>query len=79
MNRIYAILVIFLVWILPGVLSKVCFLTLYCADTGSVAGWLSVLWHGLLLDAAIAGYFSIIPGLMLICSLWTTGKWWKWL
>ena len=79
MNRIYAILVIFLIWILPGVLSKVCFLTLYCADTGSVTGWLSVLWHGLLLDAAIAGYFSIIPGLMLICSLWTTGKWWKWL
>lgn len=31
---------------------------------------LTVMWHGLSLDLAMAGYFSIVPGLLLLVSLW---------
>ncbi len=30
----------------------------------------SVMWHGLMLDLAVAGYMTLIPGLLLIASLW---------
>lgn len=30
----------------------------------------SVMWHGLMLDLAVAGYMTVIPGLLLIASLW---------
>lgn len=31
---------------------------------------LAVMWHGLPLDLAMAGYFSIIPGLLYLAALW---------
>lgn len=37
------------------------------------AGWKDfgqVLWHGLKLDASMAGYLTILPGILLILSLW---------
>lgn len=61
-------------WTLLGVVSKVCFLALYCAGNGTVADWLAVVWHGLLLDVAIAGYLTIIPGLLLAGSLFLMGN-----
>lgn len=32
--------------------------------------YLNVLWHGVVLDLSTAGYLTIIPGLLLIASLW---------
>jgi phosphoglycerol transferase MdoB-like AlkP superfamily enzyme len=32
--------------------------------------YFAVIWHGLLLDFSVAGYFSMMPGLLLIASLW---------
>ncbi len=29
-----------------------------------------VMWHGLMLDLAIAGYITLLPGLMLLASVW---------
>ena len=37
--------------------------------------WLKVMWHGLPLDLSLAGYLSIIPGLLLIVSIWTRRHW----
>ncbi len=31
---------------------------------------ISVMWHGLMLDLAIAGYITLLPGLMLLASVW---------
>ena len=31
---------------------------------------ISVMWHGLMLDHAIAGYITLLPGLMLLASVW---------
>lgn len=74
MKRIYTIITIFLLWTLLGVASKVCFLVLYCVGDSGVTDWLAVLWHGLLLDVAIAGYLTVIPGLLLVVSLFLTEK-----
>ncbi|KAA6328344.1 Lipoteichoic acid synthase 1 [termite gut metagenome] len=35
-----------------------------------VADYWDVMWHGLPLDLSIAGYLSLIPGLLCIASLW---------
>ena len=39
---------------------------------------LAVLWYGLRLDMAIAGYLTIVPGLLLMISLWYGGKVLQW-
>lgn len=33
--------------------------------------WFKVIWHGLPLDFSLAGYLTVIPGLLLIASAWT--------
>lgn len=33
--------------------------------------WLGVMWHGLPLDLSLAGYLTVVPGLLFICSAWT--------
>lgn len=34
---------------------------------------LQVMWHGLPLDCAMAGYFMILPGLLCLLTVWTRG------
>ena len=36
--------------------------------------WLGVMWHGLPLDLSLAGYLTVVPGLLLICSAWTVSN-----
>lgn len=40
-----------------------------------VSDWLKVIWHGLPLDFSVAGYLTIIPGLLLLVSIWTRRPW----
>ncbi|MBQ8008748.1 MAG: sulfatase-like hydrolase/transferase [Bacteroidaceae bacterium] len=47
----------------------------YLYADASAGDWFSVVWHGLKLDASMAGYLTIIPGLLLITSLWTKHRW----
>lgn len=72
---------VFILWTLYGMVSKVLFMSvnhsLY-AETG-VGDWMDVLWHGLQLDVAVAGYLTILPALLLICSLWYRGRVMRWL
>lgn len=39
------------------------------------AEWIRVIGHGLPLDFSLAGYLTLIPGLLLTISAWTAGKW----
>ncbi len=81
MREIYTIFYVFALWTLVGAISKVFFLALYCTHTGvsGVGDWLAVIWHGLQLDVAIAGYLSLLPCLLIVLSLWCKGKIPTWL
>ena len=67
---------LFLLWTLVGVLSKLVFLAVYASiiDGICASDWWDVIWHGLILDIAIAGYLTIIPALIFIASLWIESK-----
>ena len=67
---------VFLLWTFIGVLSKFVFLAVYASiiEGISASDWWDVIWHGLVLDVAIAGYLTIIPALIFIASLWTESK-----
>ena len=80
MKRIKSFLTIFLLWTVVGIVSKVAFLAIYHSLFKDVE-WtdqLAVLWYGLRLDMAIAGYLTIVPGLLLMISLWYGGKVLQW-
>lgn len=72
---------LFLLWTFIGVLSKLVFLAVYASiiDGISASDWWDVIWHGLVLDVAIAGYLTIIPALIFIASLWTESKVTEWI
>ena len=77
MKSIKTFITIFVLWALVGVISKIPFLLLYC-DFFSIDSLL-VLWHGLKLDFAIAGYLTLIPGLLLILQEVKRSNWYRWL
>ena len=72
---------VFLLWTLIGALSKLVFLAVYASiiDGICASDWWDVIWHGLVLDVAIAGYLTIIPALIFIASLWTESKVTEWI
>jgi phosphoglycerol transferase MdoB-like AlkP superfamily enzyme len=43
-------------------------------QTASFADYFSVIFHGFQLDASMAGYLTLLPGLFLIASLWVNPK-----
>ena len=81
MRSICSFIKLFLIWTLIGVVSKVVFLLVYHSLLADVplGDKLAVLWYGLRLDMAVAGYVTIIPGLLLIVGLWFKGKLLRWI
>ena len=77
MKSIKIFILIFVLWTIVGVISKIPFLLLYC-DFFSIDSLL-VLWHGLRLDLAIAGYLTLIPGLLLTLQEVNGRNWFRWL
>ena len=75
-NRYVLFTVIFVLWTLVGMAGKIVFMLFYAGllDGTSAADWLSVLWHGLRLDIAIAGYLTMLPALLLIVTLWHNSR-----
>lgn len=39
--------------------------------------WFLVPYHGLPLDFSLAGYLTIIPGLLLVCTIWSRKRLWR--
>ncbi len=79
MKQVYCFIKVFIVWSLVGIFSKGPFLLIYHGLVSDVSLWeqLSVFLYGLRLDIAIAGYLTLLPGLMLIVSLWYKGRFWN--
>ena len=67
---------VFLLWTLLGVVSKVAFVALYFTllDIDGIGSLLLVLWHGLRLDVAVAAYLTAVPGLLLVASVWCPAR-----
>lgn len=65
-----------LLWTCVGALSKLPFMLIYRSLMGNagLADGIGVVWHGLRLDIAMAGYLSMIPGLVLALSVWCNAK-----
>lgn len=41
----------------------------------NAADWWRVVWHGLTLDASVAGYMTAVPTLLAVVSVWTYSTW----
>ena len=78
MANIKAFLFTFLWWIIVGVITKVLFCLIYLGDYG-IAHWMQVMWHGVRLDISIAGYLTMVVGLLLTVRLWWRGKGIRWI
>ncbi|MBR1713246.1 MAG: sulfatase-like hydrolase/transferase [Alloprevotella sp.] len=67
---------IYSAFILACVVQKPLFLAVYGGRVGAgSADWWRVVWHGLPLDSSVAGYLTALPALLLIFSIWRTGRW----
>jgi phosphoglycerol transferase MdoB-like AlkP superfamily enzyme len=40
------------------------------ASSVNLGDWFAVIWHGLPMDLSTAGYFTVLPGLLLVFSFW---------
>lgn len=71
-RRIICILLVFLTWVLSGMTEKILFLAANAESIGDFqsADVAAILVHGLRLDLAIAGYFTAIPAILLIITVW---------
>jgi len=67
---------IYLLFVLIFVLQKPLFMMYYhdLYPNTSFLDYLSVIYHGLKLDASVSGYLTALPGLFLIVSLWVNPK-----
>ena len=76
MKYVKVFILVFVVWLLFGVLSKVGFMCLYHDIAGglSLNDAIRVIGHGVRLDLAIAGYLTLLPALMLLVGVWVSGK-----
>lgn len=75
-NKLLLLFVGFLIFIAVFVLQKITFMLYYhdiYADF-KLIDYAKVLFYGLQHDASIAGYFSIIPGFIIIASYWLNTK-----
>lgn len=83
-SRIVKFIEVYLLWLLLFVVQKPLFMAYYhklYTDYG-IGTWLSVMRHGLPLDFSMAAYLTVVPGLLLVISGWTTARWlrkvWQW-
>ena len=77
MRYIISFFFVFLYWSAVGVVAQLPFCMIYLPDY-SIADWMEVLWHGLRLDISIAGYLTMLAGLLLTIDVWWKGRGWQW-
>lgn len=71
--RIFAF---FGVYLSVFIILKPIFMAVYYPIMGdiSVSDWFSVIAHGLAMDCSMAGYLTVIPAILSIIAIWTSGK-----
>lgn len=77
MQQIKYFLKIYFGYVFFFILMKIAFMIVllqYFTGCG-VADVCSVVWHGLPLDLTMAGYLSIMPGMLKVAALWTRRRW----
>lgn len=74
--RIVTFLRTYVFFVLVFVIQKPLFMLYHwnLYSTASFGDWLRVMWHGLPLDFSVAGYLSVLPGLLLLASVWVNRK-----
>lgn len=72
-KRVFLFLATYLLFVLLFVLQKPFFMGYYhhLYREASLTDYLQVMYHGLPLDLSLAGYLTVIPGFLLIASVWT--------
>ena len=75
-RRLIQFVTTYFLFVFIFILQKPAFMAYYHTlyDKVSWTEWFSVMWHGLPLDFSMAGYLTVIPGLLLIASAWTDSK-----
>ena len=79
MKQILSFIKTYAIFVLLFVAQKPLFLLLEKSSTAAqtINIWDNmprVIWHGLSLDLGMAGYLSVIPGLLLLASIWIQKK-----
>ncbi|MDR1258158.1 MAG: sulfatase-like hydrolase/transferase [Tannerellaceae bacterium] len=76
-QRLLFCLIVFAGWLPVLAIQKPIFMIYHHALSGgyTLAEWLRVIWHGLKLDCAVAGYLTVIPLLCTILSIWLPTVW----
>lgn len=72
-KRLWQFIITYFLFVLLFVLQKPFFMAYYheLYAGATLSDYLNVMWHGLPLDLSLAGYLTIIPGLLIIASVWT--------
>ena len=75
--RIILFVKTYLLFLLLLALQKPLFMAYHQALYAEVpwTDWLRVMAHGLVIDRSVAAYYSVIPGLLLVLSAWTSAGW----
>ena len=75
-ERIILFFKTYLLFVVIFIIQKPLFMAYYHAQYAEVSWteWLKVVWHGMPLDLSLAGYLTLIPGLLLIISAWALPK-----
>ena len=76
-ERLLTFVKIYVLFVCLFVVQKPLFMLFYADMYADVSwtDWLSVMWHGLPLDFSVAGYLTALPGVLLLCSAWSCGRW----
>ena len=72
-KRIIQFLTTYFLFVILFVFQRPVFMSYYhdLFSNSSFGDYISVMWHGLPLDLSLAGYLTLIPGLLLIATCWT--------
>lgn len=75
-NRLFLLIKNYFCFLLIFVLQKPLFMAYYHSLYEKYDGgeWLNVMWHGLPLDLSLSGYLSLLPGIMLLISVWVSSS-----
>ena len=79
-ERLIGFVKIYVFFVAVFVLQKPLFMFYYHSLFADVswADYFRVMWHGLPLDFSLAGYLTLLPGLLLIVSAWTLSRVLRW-
>lgn len=75
-ERIIGFVKTYILLVCVFVMQKPLFMLFYYAlyDGCKWLDWLEVIWYGLPLDLSLAGYLTVIPGMLYVVSVWTLSR-----